>query len=322
MKAIRVERPGGREVLNYADVPEPRAERAQVLVSIEYAGVNFYDVYQRNGLYPIAMPFTLGTEGAGTVLSVGADVSDFKSGDRVVYQGVQGSYAERAVVPAERLIKLPEAISTRDAAALILQGLTAHYLATSTYSLQARDTALVHAAAGGVGLLLCKIAKLRGARVIGTVSTESKAALARKAGADEVILYTTQDFVAETKRLTENRGVQVVYDSVGRTTFDGGLNCLAPRGLMTLFGQSSGPVAPISPQILNQKGSLYLTRPTLANYVATRAELLARSTELFGWVREHRLSVRIDREVPLRQVAEAHRALESRETMGKVLLKA
>jgi NADPH2:quinone reductase len=322
VKTIRVERPGGREVLNYADVPEPRAERGQVLVSIEYAGVNFYDVYQRNGLYPIAMPFTLGTEGAGTVLSVGADVSDFKSGDRVVYQGVQGSYAERAVVPAERLIKLPEALSTRDAAALILQGLTAHYLATSTYSLQAADTALVHAAAGGVGLLLCQIAKLRGARVIGTVSTESKAELARKAGADEVILYATQDFVAETKRLTENRGVQVVYDSVGRTTFDGGLNCLAPRGLMALFGQSSGPVAPISPQILNQKGSLYLTRPTLANYVATRAELLARSTELFGWVREHSLSVRIDREVPLREVAEAHRALESRETMGKVLLKA
>jgi NADPH2:quinone reductase len=212
-------------------------------------------------------------------------------------------------------------VSTRNAAALILQGLTAHYLATSTYSLKASDTALVHAAAGGVGLLLCQIAKLRGARVIGTVSTESKAEIARKAGADHVILYTTQDFVAETKRLTENRGVQVVYDSVGRTTFDGGLNCLAPRGLMALFGQSSGPVAPLSPQILNQKGSLYLTRPTLANYVATRAELLARSAELFGWVRDNKLCVRIDREVPLREIAEAHRALESRETMGKVLLK-
>jgi NADPH2:quinone reductase len=321
MKAIRVEKTGGGEVLKYTDVPEPRAERGQVLVAVEFIGVNFFDVYQRLGLYPIGMPVTLGTEAAGTVLAVGPEVGEFRSGDRVAYQGVQGAYAERAVVPVDRLIALPDTVSTRTAAALILQGLTAHYLATSTYSLKASDTALVHAAAGGVGLLLCQIAKLRGARVIGTVSTESKAELARKAGADHVILYTTQDFVAEIKRLTENRGVQVVYDSVGRTTFDGGLNCLAPRGLMALFGQSSGPVAPISPQILNQKGSLYLTRPTLANYVATRAELLARSAELFGWVRDNKLSVRIDREVPLREVAEAHRALESRETMGKVLLK-
>lgn len=321
MKAIRVEKTGGGEVLKYTDVPEPRAERGQVLVAVEFIGVNFFDVYQRVGLYPIGMPVTLGTEAAGTVLAVGPEVGEFRSGDRVAYQGVQGAYAERAVVPVDRLIALPDTVSTRTAAALILQGLTAHYLATSTYSLKASDTALVHAAAGGVGLLLCQIAKLRGARVIGTVSTESKAELARKAGADHVILYTTQDFVAEIKRLTENRGVQVVYDSVGRTTFDGGLNCLAPRGLMALFGQSSGPVAPISPQILNQKGSLYLTRPTLANYVATRAELLARSADLFGWVRDNKLSVRIDREVPLREVAEAHRALESRETMGKVLLK-
>jgi len=302
-------------------VPEPRPERGQALVAIEYAGVNFYDVYQRVGLYPVAAPFTLGTEAAGRVVAVGADVSDFRDGDRVAFQGVQGTYAERAVVAADRLIRLPEAVSTRTAAAFILQGLTAHYLATSTYVLKAGDTAVVHAAAGGVGLLLCQIAKLRGAKVIGTVSTAEKAELARKAGADHVILYTQQDFAVETKRLTGNRGVEVVYDSVGRTTFDQGLNCLAPRGLMALFGQSSGPVPPVNPQLLNQKGSLYLTRPTLANYVATRAELLSRAGELFDWLRDKKLSVRIDREVPLQDVAEAHRALESRETTGKVILK-
>ncbi len=320
MKAIRVEKPGGREVLQYRDVPDPQPERGQVLVALEYAGVNFYDVYQRMGLYPVALPCTLGTEAAGRVATVGAEVSEFREGDRVAYQGVQGAYAERAVVPAERLIKLPDAVTTRIAAALMLQGLTAHYLATSTYALKAGDTALVHAAAGGVGLLLCQIAKLRGARVIGTVSTENKAKLARGAGADHVILYTQQDFVAETKRLTENRGVNVVYDSVGLTTFDGSLNSLRPRGLLALFGQSSGPVPPLSPQLLNQKGSLYLTRPTLAHYAATRDELLSRANELFGWLRDGKLSVRIDREVPLKDVAEAHRALESRETTGKVLL--
>ena len=321
MKAIRVQKPGGREALEYSDVPEPRPERGQALVAIEYAGVNFYDVYQRVGLYRVATPFTLGTEAAGRVIAVGADVSDFRDGDRVAFQGVQGTYAERAVVAADRLIRLPEAVSTRTAAAIILQGLTAHYLATSTYVLKAGDTAVVHAAAGGVGLLLCQIAKLRGAKVIGTVSTAEKAELARKAGADHVILYTQQDFAVETKRLTGNRGVEVVYDSVGRTTFEQGLNCLAPRGLMALFGQSSGPVPPVNPQLLNQKGSLYLTRPTLANYVATRAELLSRAGELFEWLRDKKLSVRIDREVPLQDVAEAHRALESRETTGKVILK-
>jgi len=321
MKAIRVATAGGGEVLNYTDVPDPRAERGHVVIAIEYAGVNFYDVYQRVGLYPIAAPFTLGTEAAGRVIAVGADVSDFRDGDRVAFQGVQGTYAERTVVAADRLIRLPEAVSTRTAAAFILQGLTAHYLATSTYILKAGDTAVVHAAAGGVGLLLCQIAKLRGAKVIGTVSTEEKAELARKAGADHVILYTQQDFAVETKRLTGNRGVEVVYDSVGRTTFDQGLNCLAPRGLMALFGQSSGPVPPVNPQLLNQKGSLYLTRPTLANYVATRAELLSRAGELFDWLRDKKLSVRIDRELPLKDVAEAHRALESRETTGKVILK-
>jgi NADPH2:quinone reductase len=321
MKAIRVEKAGGREVLHYRDVPDPQPERGQVLVALEYAGVNFYDVYQRVGLYPVAMPCTLGTEAAGRVTAVGSGVSDLREGDRVAYQGVQGAYAERAVVPADRLVKLPDSVTTRIAAALMLQGLTAHYLSSSTYALKSGDTALVHAAAGGVGLLLCQIGKLRGARIIGTVSTEAKAQLARGAGADHVILYTQQDFAAETKRVTDNRGVNVVYDSVGLTTFEGSLNSLRPRGLLALFGQSSGPVPPLSPQVLNQKGSLYLTRPTLAHYVATRDELLSRANELFGWLRDGKLSVRIDREVTLKDVAEAHRALESRETTGKVLLK-
>jgi NADPH:quinone reductase len=321
MKAIRVAKPGGREALNYTDVPEPRPERGEVLIAIEFAGVNFFDVYQREGVYPVPLPFTLGNEAAGKVVAVGADVSEFKMGDRVAYQGVSGAYAQRVVAPADTLVRLPDAVSTRTAAALMLQGLTAHYLSSSTYALKAGDTALVHAAAGGVGLLLCQMAKLRGAKVIGTVSTEAKAALAREAGADHVILYTQQDFVAETKRFTGNRGVEVVYDSVGRTTFDQSLNCLAPRGLMALFGASSGAVPPFNPQVLNQKGSLYLTRPTLAHYVATRAELLRRAGELFEWLAEKKLSVRVDREVPLKDVAEAHRALESRETTGKVLLK-
>jgi NADPH:quinone reductase len=321
MKAIRVEAPGGREVLQYGDVPDPKPEHGQVLVAIEYAGVNFFDVYQRVGLYPVPMPCTLGTEAAGRVAALGAGVIDFRVGDPVAYQGVQGAYAERAVVPAERLVKVPDGVTTRTAAALMLQGLTAHYLATSTYALKAGDSALVHAAAGGVGLLLCQIGKLRGAQIIGTVSTQEKAKLARGAGADHVILYTKQDFVAETKRVTDNHGVNVVYDSVGKTTFEGSLNSLKPRGLVALFGQSSGPVPPVNPQILNQKGSLYLTRPTLAHYVATRDELLARADELFGWLREGKLSVRVDREVALKDVAEAHRALESRETTGKVLLK-
>jgi NADPH2:quinone reductase len=321
MKAIRVAKTGGREALSYTDVPDARAQRGQVLVGIEFAGVNFFDVYQREGVYPVPLPFTLGTEGAGTVVAVGADVSGFTAGDRVVYQGVQGAYAALSVVPADRLVKLPDGVSTRTAAALMLQGLTAHYLSSSTYILKAGDTALVHAAAGGVGLLLCQMAKLRGAQVIGTVSTKAKAALAREAGADHVILYTEQDFALETKRFTDNRGVEVVYDSVGRATFDQSLNCLAPRGLMALFGASSGAVPPFNPQVLNQKGSLYLTRPTLAHYVATRAELLRRAGELFAWLAEKKLSVRVDREVPLKDVAEAHRALESRETIGKVLLK-
>jgi NADPH:quinone reductase len=278
-------------------------------------------VYQREGQYPLPTPFTLGLEGAGAVVLLGPDVIGFRAGDRVAYHGSQGAYAERAIVPADRLVRLPDDVSTRDAAALMLQGLTAHYLATSTYPLKAGETCLLHAAAGGVGLLLCQIAKLLGARVIGTVSTERKAELARAAGADEVIRYTVQDFVAETKRLTNGRGVEVVYDSVGRTTFDKSLGCLAPRGLLVLFGQSSGAVPPIDPQLLNQKGSLYLTRPALGHYVASRAELLARTRDLFDWLGDGRLRIRIDREVALEDVSEAHRALEGRETIGKILLK-
>jgi NADPH2:quinone reductase len=321
MKAVRVLKPGGREALSFIDVAAPQPALGQILIALEFAGVNFIDVYQREGMYPLPVPFTLGTEGAGTVVAVGPEAGDLKVGDRVAYQGVQGSYAEQTVAPADRLVRIPDGIPTRTAAALMLQGLTAHYLSSSTYKLTAGDTALVHAAAGGVGLLLCQMAKLRGAKVIGTVSTEAKAALARAAGADHVILYTQQDFVVETKRFTDNHGVQVVYDSVGKTTFDQSLNCLAPRGLMTLFGASSGAVPPFNPQVLNQKGSLYLTRPTLANYVASRVELLQRTDELFSWLGAGKLSVRVDREVPLKDVAEAHRALESRETTGKVLLK-
>ena len=320
MKAIRVEQPGGRETLQLMTVPDLRPERGQLLIAIEFAGVNFIDVYYRQGLYPVASPFTPGTEAAGTVIDVGAGVSDFRVGDRVAYQGVMGAYAERALLPADRAIRLPHSVSTRDAAALMLQGLTAHYLATSTYPLKVGDTCLVHAAAGGVGLLLCQIAKLRGAQVIGTVSTEQKAQIARAAGADHLIQYTAQDFVAETRRLTGNHGVQVVYDSVGRVTFEQSLACLAPRGLMVLFGQSSGPVPPFNPQVLNQGGSLYLTRPTLAHYVATRSELLSRAGELFELLGSDRLAVRIDRELALKDAAQAHCALESRETMGKVLL--
>jgi NADPH2:quinone reductase len=290
------------------------------LVKIEAAGVNFIDVYQRTGLYKLSLPATLGQEGAGVVSAVGEGVTAVRVGERVAYTGILGAYAEYAVVPAERLVAVPEGVSTRQAAAAMLQGMTAHYLATSTWALGAGHTCLVHAAAGGVGLLLCQIAKMRGARVIGTTSTEEKAALAREAGADEVILYTRQDFEEETKRLTGFRGVHVIYDSVGKTTFLKGLNCLVPRGMMVLFGQSSGPVDPIDPQILSQRGSLFLTRPTLAHYVLTRPDLLARAGEVLGWIRAGRLKLRIDREYPLAQAADAHRALEGRETKGKVLL--
>ena len=321
MKAIRVHAPGGPEVLRYEDVPDPQPSAGEAVVRIEAAGVNFIDVYHRTGLYKAPLPVTLGQEGAGTVLSVGSDVRDVAPGDRVAWASVFGAYAEKAAVPAERLVKLPEGISAREGAAAMLQGMTAHYLACSTYPLKPGDACLVHAGAGGVGLLLTQIARMRGARVFTTVSTPEKAKRSREAGASETIDYTKQDFAAEVRRATEGRGVAVVYDSVGRTTFEKGLECLAPRGMMVLFGQSSGPVGPFDPQVLSQGGSLYLTRPTLKHYVATREELLARAGEVFGWIREGRLNLRIEHEYPLAEAASAHRDLEARRTTGKILLR-
>jgi NADPH2:quinone reductase len=320
VKAIRVHAPGGPEALRYEDVPDPRPEAGQAIVRVEAAGVNFIDVYHRTGLYKVPFPATLGQEGAGTVLEVGADVRDVAPGDRVAWASALGAYAEKAVVPANRLVKLPEGLSARDGAAAMLQGMTAHYLACATYPLKPGDTCLVHAGAGGVGLLLTQIARMRGARVLTTVSTPEKAQLSRDAGANETIDYTKQDFAAEVRRATEGRGAQVVYDSVGRTTFEKGLSCLAPRGMMVLFGQSSGPVGPFDPQELSKGGSLYLTRPTLVHYTATREELLARAGDVLGWIREGRLKLRIEHEFPLSEAASAHRDLEGRRTTGKILL--
>ena len=320
MKAIRVNAPGGPEVLHYEDVADPTPKAGEATVKVDAAGINYIDVYQRSGQYKLALPLTLGLEAGGTVTAVGSNVSEVKVGDKVAYTGVPGAYAQYAAVPAARLVVLPQGISTRQGAAVMLQGLTAHYLACSTYPLKGGDTCLVHAAAGGVGLLLCQIAKMRGARVIGTVSTEDKAKLAREAGASDVILYTKQDFEAEVKRLTDGKGLQVVYDSVGQTTFDKGFNCLAPRGMMALYGQSSGPIGPFDLQVLNAKGSLFVTRPSLNHHIITRAELLQRSEELLGWIRDGKLKLRTEYEFPLKDAADAHRALEARKTTGKVLL--
>ncbi len=320
MKAIRVNTHGGPEVLRVEDVPRPVPGEQQVLIRVEAAGVNFIDVYHRKGLYKIPLPATLGREAAGVVEQIGPGVTTCHVGDRVVAETVVGGYAEYALVPADRVVPVPPRVDARVAAAAILQGLTAHYLTHSTYPLRPGDTCLVHAAAGGVGLLLCQIARRLGARVIGTVSTEDKARLAREAGAHDVILYTRDDFQTETLRLTGGAKVQVVYDSVGRTTFLKGLDCLAPRGMMALFGQSSGPIDPFDPQLLSQKGSLFLTRPALGHYVAARTELLQRAEELFGWISDGTLAIRIGREFPLVAAAEAHTELEGRRTTGKVLL--
>ena len=320
MKAIRIHGFGGPEALSYDDVPIPEPGPGQARVEIAAAGVNFIDTYHRKGLYPGQLPFTLGQEAAGVVDAVGEGVTEVRVGDRVVYASVQGAYAEYAVAPVERLVPIPAGVSFEQAAAAMLQGLTAHYLAYSTYPIRPGDTAVVHAAAGGVGRLLTQIAKRCGARVIATASTEEKAALARSGGADEVIRYTEEDFAAATRRLTGGKGVDVVYDSVGKTTFDQSLSCLRPRGYMVLYGQSSGPVPPLDPQILNAKGSLFLTRPTLGHYIATREELLWRTRDLFGWSAAGELDVRIDVTFPLDQAAEAHRYLEDRQTKGKVLL--
>jgi NADPH2:quinone reductase len=320
MKAIRIEAYGGPEVLRYVELPDPQPGAGQLRVRVEAAGVNFIDVYHRTGLYPGSLPLVLGQEGAGVVDGIGPGVSGFREGDRVGWASVPGGYAERALVPAERAVALPEGVDSRTAAALLLQGMTAHYLATSTYPLKPGDTCLVHAAAGGVGLLLLQMAKRRGARVLGTVSTAEKAALAREAGADAVILYTQEDFVQAVKRLTGGRGVEVVYDSVGKATAEKGFDCLVPRGMMVVYGNSSGPMPPIDPLVLSRKGSLFLTRPTLHHYTADRASLEARAGEVLGDAASGRLKVRIDRTYPLAEAAEAHRALEGRRTTGKLLL--
>ncbi len=321
MRAIRVGTAGGPEELRMADVPDPVPAAGEALVRVEAVGLNFIDVYVRTGVYHTPLPLTPGTEAAGTVVAVGAGVHDVAVGDRVASAAMRGAYAELAIAPAAQLVRVPDGVTADQAAAVMLQGMTAHYLTTSTYPLKSGDTCIVHAAAGGVGLLLCQMARKRGARVIATTSTPEKAALARAAGADEVILYTSQDFAAESRRLTGGRGVQVVYDSVGKTTFDKSLDSLVPRGMMVLFGQSSGAVPPFDIQTLNRKGSLFLTRPTLGNYTATRDELVMRSSELLGWVRDGSLHVRIDRTFALADAADAHRALESRATAGKVLLR-
>ena len=320
MNAIRMHATGGPEVMRLEELPAPTPGPGQVLFRVEAAGVNFIEIYQRTGLYKLSLPTIPGSEAAGVVTAVGPGVSGLRPGDRIATVNALGAYAEQALVAAERAVKLPDVLSTRDGAAVMLQGMTAHYLACSTRPLHRGDTCLVHAAAGGAGLLLVQVAVLRGARVIGTASTRDKAERARAAGADEVILYTEQDFVAEVKRLTGGAGVQVVYDSVGVKTFDGSLACLAPRGLLALFGQSSGPVPPVDPQVLNRLGSLFLTRPTLGHYIATRHELLERANEVLAWASDGRLKLSVWREYPLAMAADAHRDLESRATSGKLLL--
>jgi NADPH2:quinone reductase len=320
VKAIVVERTGGPEVLRISDVRDPQPGAGQVRVRVEAVGVNFIEIYQRTGLYPVTLPATPGGEAAGVVEQVGAGVTDLAEGDRIAWTGVPGAYAERALVPTDRAVRLPDGIDTKTGAAVMLQGMTAHYLAHSIRPLGEGDACLVHAAAGGVGLLLCQLCRRAGARVIGTASTAAKAALARAAGAAEVILYGETDFEVEVRRLTNGVGVDVVYDSVGRTTFEKSLRSLARRGTLVLFGQSSGPVPAFDPQLLNRHGSLFFTRPSLAHYIATRDELQARARDILGWVADGSLRVRVGGEYPLADAARAHHDLESRATSGKLLL--
>jgi NADPH2:quinone reductase len=320
MKAIQVLEHGGPEVLSYQSVERPSLKEREVLIEISAAGVNFVDTYHRTGLYETDPPFIPGVEAAGTVVEVGPEVTEVQVGDRVAYVMARGSYAEYAAVPIDNVAPIPDGVSAHQAAAVLLQGMTAHYLSHSTYPLQEGDVALVHAAAGGVGGLLVQMAKLRGAHVIGTTSTEEKAQRARAAGADEIILYTEEDFEEATLRLTEKEGVHVVYDGVGKATFQKGLNVLRPRGYMVLYGQASGRVDPIDPQILNEKGSLFLTRPTLGDYAASRDELVSRATDLFNWMTAGDLEVPVDKSFPLPDAAEAHRYIENRKTKGKLLL--
>ena len=320
MKAIQVQKTGGPEVLTLVDLPVPKPKANEALVKISAVGVNFIDVYFREGRYPAPLPFIDGQEAAGTVAEVGSEVKSLKPGDRVAYTNVIGSYAEYAAVPADRLVKVPDKLKDQEAAAAMLQGMTAHYLVYSTYPLKKGETALIHAAAGGVGLLLVQMAKNIGARVIGTAGSEEKVKLARHAGADEVINYNQQDFEAETKRITDGKGVHVVYDGVGKSTFDKDLNIMRPRGYIVLFGGASGPVPAFDPIKLSQKGSLFLTRPTLLHYTAAREEFEWRATDVFKMIIEGRLKLRIEHIYKLEEAQQAHRDLEARKTTGKLLL--
>ena len=320
MKAIQIKEPGGAETLALVDLPVPQSGPQEALVRIAAAGVNFIDVYFRTGLYKADFPMVPGQEAAGTVEAVGAGVTEFAPGDRVAYTMTRGAYAEYCAVPAAQLVKIPAHVDFPTAAAALLQGMTAHYLTHSTFPLKKGDVCLVHAAAGGAGGLTAQMAKMLGARVFGTVSNQEKARIARENGCDEAIVYTEQDFAAEVKRLTGGRGVDVVYDSVGKTTFEQSLNSLRPRGLLALFGQSSGPVPPFDPTILNGKGSLFLTRPTLGHYVLTHDELAWRAGDVFRWIDEGKLQVRVGGSYPLAAAAQAHRDLESRQTTGKLVL--
>jgi NADPH2:quinone reductase len=320
MRAIQIRAHGGPEALELAELPVPQPAAGEILVRLEAIGVNFIDVYHRTGLYKVSLPYVMGQEGAGIVEAVGEGVSGLEQGDRVAWANIAGAYAEFARLPADRAVKVPQEVDSEQAAALMLQGMTAHYLAFDTFPLKGGDTALIHAAAGGVGLLLVQVAKKRGARVLATVGSARKAELARQAGADEVILYSEQDFVAQAKSLTGGKGVQVVYDSVGQATFLKSLDCLAPRGMLVSFGQSSGKVPPLDPVLLSTKGSLFLTRPTLGHYIADRQSLLARAGDLMNWVAKGELFLFIGKVLPLDKAAEAHRLLEARQTMGKVLL--
>jgi NADPH:quinone reductase len=320
MRAVRIRATGGSDALRTETIPVPQPKAGEALVRVEAVGVNFIDVYKRTGLYKVPLPSTIGEEGAGTVVATGPNTTEVHKGDRVAWATVLGAYAEYAIVPSARLVPLPPEVSMQQGAAVMLQGMTAHYLATSTYPLREGDRCLIHAAAGGVGLLLVQIAKKRGADVIGTVGSDAKATIAREAGADDVIIYTRDDFVAEAKKITGGRGVNVIYDSVGKSTFLSGFDVIALRGMMVLFGQSSGSVAPVDPQFLNQKGSLFLTRPMLAHYIASREELLKRAGDVFEWIRRGELKIRVAAEFPLEKAAAAHDALEGRTTAGKVLL--
>lgn len=321
MHAIQITKTGGPEVLNYATLERPSPESDQALIKIDSCGVNYIDTYHRSGLYPVKLPAILGLEAAGVVEAVGSDVTAFKPGDRVAYPNVPGSYAEYVCVPAARMVLVPDELSLELAAASMLQGLTGHALTHSTYPVDSNSQVLIHAAAGGAGQLLVQLCKMKGARVIGTVSTEAKAEIAKAAGADDIIFYNDQDFAAETLRLTNQVGVDVIYDSVGKTTFIPGLDALRRRGTMVLFGNASGAPEPVNPALLMQKGSLFLTRPILFDYIADRAELEMRCADLFSWLIEAKISIRIDQKLPLAEAARAHQLLEGRQTAGKLLLK-